>query len=175
MQSVDDFYHVYSRNMHTLGSPSHDINWFRELVKLYQENILVGRVWHDNQIIGSGILIFNGDKVSIPWASTLREYNHLAPNMLLYWNLLRISSDKGCKVFDFGRSTFGEGTFKFKRQWGASPVLLDWTYLDGSGTARQMDTSSHGSGRKILEQLWIKMPLSIANFIGPKLRRHISL
>jgi len=125
-KSIDDFFYVFSRNMHLLGSPTHSIKWFQALRETYGDDLLVGRVWFENKIVGAGILLFSGNKVSIPWASTLREHNSLAPNMLLYWNLLKVSCEKGCDQFDFGRSTYGEGTYKFKKQWGAEPVLLDW-------------------------------------------------
>ena len=102
-KSIDDFFYVFCRNMHLLGSPTHSLKWFQALRESYQDNLLVGRVWFDGKIVGAGILLFSGSNVSIPWASTLREYNRLAPNMLLYWNLLRVSCERGCKQFDFGR------------------------------------------------------------------------
>ncbi len=173
--SIDDFFYVFSRNMHDLGSPTHSIKWFREISKLFKEDMLVGRVWLGSQIIGSGILLFSGKNVSIPWASTLRSYNHLAPNMLLYWNLLKVSCDRKCNLFDFGRSSFGEGTYKFKQQWGARPVLLDWYTLDNQGRYIDQDISGPGSARQFVESIWKKMPLSLVNAIGPRVRGYISL
>ena len=173
-KSIDDFFYVFSRNMHVLGSPTHSIKWFQSLSEMYQENMVVGRVWFEGNIVGSGILLFSGNNVSIPWASTLRDYNRLAPNMMLYWNLLRVSCERGCKQFDFGRSTFDEGTYKFKLQWGAKPVLLDWLYLDKQGALEEI-SSQKGKFRNIAETVWRKLPLSVVNTIGPRMRRHISL
>lgn len=174
-KSIDDFFYVFSRNMHMLGSPTHSIKWFHALRDLYQDNLLVGRVWFEDKVVGAGILLFSGNNVSIPWASTLRNYNHLAPNMLLYWNLLRVSCERGCKQFDFGRSTFGEGTFKFKQQWGAKPVLLDWQYLDPKGQVEEKNTNSNSKARGVVESIWKKLPLPLVNVIGPHMRKHISL
>lgn len=173
-ESIEDFYSVFTRNMLNLGSPTHSRKWFHALRENYGNNLLVGRVWYEDKVIGSGILLFSGNNVSIPWASTLRDYNRLAPNMLLYWNLLRESCERGCKQFDFGRSTFGEGTFKFKRQWGAKPVLLDWQTLDNHGA---MSTLSSGNSRMkdMVVNVWKKLPLPVANTLGPRLRKHISL
>ncbi|MBL4711509.1 MAG: FemAB family PEP-CTERM system-associated protein [Gammaproteobacteria bacterium] len=173
-KSISDFYHVFCRNMHLLGSPTHSEKWFQALREMYQDDMLVGRVWFEGKIVGAGILLFSGDNVVIPWASTLRDYNRLAPNMLLYWNLLRVSCDRGCKQFDFGRSTFGEGTYKFKKQWGAKPVLLDWQTLNKKGVIAQT-SSSAGRARRLVEAVWRKLPLSVVNTVGPRLRRHISL
>jgi FemAB-related protein (PEP-CTERM system-associated) len=174
-KSIDDFFYVFCRNMHLLGSPTHSIKWFHALRETYQDDLVVGRVWLDEQIVGAGILLFSGDNVSIPWASTLRDYNRLAPNMLLYWNLLRVSCDRGCKQFDFGRSTYGEGTYKFKKQWGAKPVPLDWVTLDKDGKIINEKGSGISSARNTVETIWKKLPLSVVNTIGPRLRRHISL
>jgi FemAB-related protein (PEP-CTERM system-associated) len=173
-KSIEDFYYVFTRNMHNLGSPTHSRKWFHAVRESFGKDMLVGRVWLEDKVVGSGILLFCGDNVAIPWASTLREYNPLAPNMLLYWNLLRLSCERGCRQFDFGRSTFGEGTFKFKQQWGAKPVLLDWQILDRQG--RPAETGSSKSRlRDMVETVWKRLPLPVANTIGPHLRRHISL
>ena len=173
-KSIEDFYCVFTQNMHNLGSPIHSKKWFHAVRESYGKDMLVGRVWLEDKIIGSGILLFSGGNVAIPWASTLRDYNHLAPNMLLYWNLLRLSCERGCKQFDFGRSTLGEGTFRFKQQWGAKPVLLDWQILDKQG--RLVKTINRKSRlRGMFEAVWKLLPLPIANTIGPLVRKHISL
>lgn len=177
--SIDDFYHVFSRNMQTLGSPVHSVQWFQALSESYKDDLVVGRVWYGEEIVGAGILLFSGDKVSIPWASTLRRYNHLAPNMLLYWGLLRLSCERGCKLFDFGRSTFGEGTYNFKKQWGARPVLLDWKTYDSTGRLVESSSDKRDAGNGYVKDVfvwcWRKLPLSIANKLGPLVRGHISL
>lgn len=173
-KSIDDFFYVFCRNMHLLGSPTHSLKWFQSLRETYQDDLLVGRIWYEGKIVGAGILLFSGSNVSIPWASTLREYNRLAPNMLLYWNLLKVSCERGCKQFDFGRSTYGEGTYNFKKQWGAKPVLLDWKTLDKQGVMAEM-AGSKSRVRELVETVWRKLPLPVVNAIGPRLRRHISL
>ena len=173
-KSIEDFFYVFCRNMHLLGSPTHSVRWFHALREAYQENLLVGRVWFEGKIVGAGILLFSGNKVSIPWASTLRDYNRLAPNMLLYWNLLRVSCERGCEQFDFGRSTYGEGTYNFKKQWGAKPVLLDWQTLNDKGVVVEK-AGSKGRAREVVEMVWKKLPLPLVNAVGPRLRRHISL
>ncbi len=173
-KSIDDFFYVFCRNMHLLGSPTHSLKWFQALRESYQDDLLVGRVWFEGNIVGAGILLFSGNNVSIPWASTLRDYNRLAPNMLLYWSLLRVSCERGCTQFDFGRSTFGEGTYNFKKQWGAKPVLLDWQTLNKQGVIAEI-AGSKSRARELVEAVWKKLPLSVVNTIGPRLRRHISL
>ncbi|TKB07428.1 FemAB family XrtA/PEP-CTERM system-associated protein [Desulforhopalus sp. IMCC35007] len=172
LEKIDDFYQVFSRNMHALGSPVHSKKWIEKILVNYGENARMGLVYKDDLPVGCGIILFTKNIVSIPWASTLREFNGLAPNMLIYWNLLKYATDNEKKVFDFGRSTLDEGTYLFKKQWGAEPRQLYWYRLGKSQT--ENETSSRIS-RKMLELIWQKLPLAMANFIGSRVRRYISL
>ena len=173
-KELNQFYQVLTVNMRNLGSPVHSIKWFDSIRKQYADDMVIGIVSKDDIPVGAGMMLIVEDKAAIPWASTLSEYNRLAPNMLLYWNLLKYATDKHCTVLDFGRSSYGGGTFKFKKQWGANPVPLDWkSYLvDGKAT-------EHGAAlrtlRKIFEKVWRRLPLPLANTPGPHIRKYISL
>jgi FemAB-related protein (PEP-CTERM system-associated) len=180
--AIASFYGVFSRNMLRLGSPVHSLSWFKELSKAYGDKMLVGLVFKGEQPVGGGIVLVQGKQACIPWASTLEEYNKLAPNMLLYWTLLAKVNDLGCTQFDFGRSTLGEGTFRFKKQWGAVPHHLIWRN-DGQTNERANSSPSSRSSlnrtvsrlRPLIERIWQRFPLPVANWIGPKLRRYITL
>ncbi len=173
-QLIDEFYQVFISNMRKLGSPVHSKAWYDHLLKNYQDDILISIVYTESAPIGGGIVLRNGNRACIPWASTLVKYNHLAPNMLLYWSLLKTVTDSGAREFDFGRSTYGEGTYKFKRQWGAQPQLLKW-FLPGQQPAPVEASSLPSKLRKIVEQTWSKLPMCVTTFIGPRIRKYISL
>lgn len=169
---VEDFYSVFSQNMLSLGSPVHGKALFHALCKAYGDNAVIGVIYFEGKVAAAGIVLTNGDQAAIPWASSLAEYNRLAPNMLLYWKLLSHCADSGIRVFDFGRSSFGEGTFRFKKQWGAQPYLLTWeNWLDQA----ESSVGSPGQFRSVIENVWRRLPLSVANFLGPLIRKHIRL
>lgn len=171
---IDEFYSVLAENLHRLGSPIHSKRWFIELIRELNDSAVISLVKKGETVVGAGMIIFTGDKVAIPWASTRVQFNNLSPNMLLYWSLLEFSCNSGAKEFDFGRSTFNEGTYKFKKQWGCQPRLLNWRVLiDGNENANQQGSNSRI--RSFIERTWRNLPLPIANFIGPKVRRFISL
>ncbi len=178
-EALQAFYQVFAKNMRDLGSPVHSFRWFEALQHAYGEQMVIGLVYQDEAITGAGILLFAGEKVSIPWASTVREYNRLAPNMLLYWNLLRISCERGCLEFDFGRSSYNEGTYKFKSQWGAKPVALAWQqWQQGEPKEKPIETVGDGTNSWVRESvvwLWQRLPLHVTTWLGPKIRKHISL
>jgi len=172
---LDAFYHVFTRNMRDLGSPVHAKEWFQEIVNTYGEDVIIANVYFEGKVIGAGIVLFVGNKACIPWASTNADYNKLAPNMLLYWTLLKFANDKGCKEFDFGRSTLGEGTYRFKSQWGSEPQLLNWQRFDTNGLLLTESKADVSKLRNIVEQTWQKLPVGLSEFLGPKIRRYISL
>jgi len=171
---IDDFYSVFSLNMRDLGSPVHSKNWFKEIIKQFADNAKLGLVYHKDKAIGAGIILQAGNKISIPWASTLREYNRLGPNMLLYWKFLEYAADNNCNTFDFGSSTPNEGTYRFKSQWGAKPSPLPWRKIFLKGTPANV-TTKPSKKREQLAAIWQKLPLPIANVTGPYLRKYISL
>jgi len=182
--AVAAFYQVFAGNMHRLGSPVHSLSWFQTLKSAYGERMVTGLVRHGDEVIGAGILLLNGHRASIPWASTDVAFNRLAPNMLLYWSLLEYVADRGYRVFDFGRSTPGEGTWRFKKQWGAHSHALEWISIP-CGDTRPVTTEATredrgaeavaGRGRACAEWLWKRMPLWLANLLGPHLRKYVTL
>jgi len=173
---LDDFYQVFAHNMKALGSPVHSKQWFISLLEYYKSNMVISIIYKDDIPIGGGIVLIAGNKAAIPWASTKSEYNRLSPNMMLYWSLLKHLCDNNIETFDFGRSSFGEGTYKFKQQWGAEPMPLNWFIIDGIVGERIKHQSNNQSQlRSIVEQVWQKLPLPVTIFIGPKIRRYINL
>lgn len=175
IESVQDYYAVFSENMRDLGSPVHSIKLFHSIIENFGDNAKMGLVDLNGKTIGAGIILTVGNKVSIPWASTLRKHNRLSPNMLLYWNFMKYSCDTGFNIFDFGRSSKGEGTFKFKAQWGAKPIELDWYSILLGNNKTEKDTKASPQRRHFFAALWRKLPLPIANSLGPFVRKHISL
>lgn len=174
LEELDDFYLIFCRNMSELGSPVHSKEWFKCIMQHYGDSVRLGLVYYESKPIGGGIILSKRNKVCVSWASTLRNYNKLSPNMLLYWNFLKHSADNGYTCFDFGRSTPDEGTYKFKLQWGAKPEPLFWDNISVNGKEKKSDTKTSAK-REIAEQLWQKLPLTLANYIGPSIRKHISL
>ncbi|MGB3222607.1 MAG: FemAB family XrtA/PEP-CTERM system-associated protein [Desulforhopalus sp.] len=173
---VDSFYAVICNNMRELGSPVHSKKLFSAIMDQYGERARIGLTEYEGKCISAGLILSTEEQTSIPWASSLRNFNHLAPNMLLYWNFLKFAADSGKKVFDFGRSTENEGTFRFKKQWGAEPFPLIW-YSSYPDTLIQSASEAHGkiSPRERAAILWKRLPLSVTNILGPQLRKYINL
>ena len=172
MELLDDFYKIFSVNMRDLGTPVYDKKFFINTLRKFPHSLRICTIFYRYKPAASGILVNFKNKVEIPWASSLRKYNHLSSNMMLYWNALKYASDNGFKQFDFGRSTPHEGTYRFKKQWGADPVQLYWHYwLSNGGPFPELNP--YNPKYKCAIKIWQYLPLWITNSIGPKIVRNI--
>lgn len=174
VELVDDFYHVFAENMRDLGSPVHSKKFIAETLKAFPKTANVFVVYGNQKPLAGSVAIGFKDTLSNPWASSLRRYSHLAPNMLLYWSMLEFACQQGYKRFDFGRSTPGEGTYKFKEQWGAKPEPLYWYRLSKSGDQSWGSQPDKNKMSKAIEY-WKKLPVPLTKIIGPRIRKYISL
>lgn len=169
---LDDFYAVYARNMRDLGTPVYARRFFAEVLRAFPDRAVLTVVRLRGRPVAAGLSYRTGAVVEVPWASSVREFNSLCPNHLLYWRTIDTAVADGCRTLDFGRSTPGEGTFAFKAQWGASPVPLHWEYvvLDGEGLP---DQSPKNPKFQTAIAVWQRLPLWVANLAGPHIVRGI--
>lgn len=175
VELLNDFYKVFSFNMRDLGSPVHSKKLPKYVLEEFGESAKLQVVYKENIPVGAGLIICFRDTVFSPWASTLRQFNRLSPNMMLYWNFLKYAADHGFRKFDFGRSSPNEGTYKFKEQWGAKATPLHWQYGAQNGLQKYPDDRLGKEKYSSLVSVWKKLPLPLANMIGPHIRKHISL
>lgn len=167
-----DFYRVFARNMRDLGTPVHGRRFFESVMQAFPERTRVHIVRLKGAPVAAGITFQSGGALEVPWASSIRDYNSLCPNHLLYWSIIEGAVESGVEVLDFGRSTPHEGTYKFKEQWGAEPVPLHWEYplLKGKLLPNASPTNPKF---QLAVRMWKKLPLSIATRVGPSIVRAI--
>jgi FemAB-related protein (PEP-CTERM system-associated) len=130
---LDDFYTVFARNMRDLGTPVYGRRLFQEVLDTFPDRAVLHVVRLHGRPIGAGFAYRTGTTTEVPWASSIRDFNSLCVNHLLYWHVIEHAVENGCTRLDFGRSTPNEGTYKFKSQWGAQPVPLHWEYRLAAG------------------------------------------
>ena len=170
---LGDFYHVFCRNMRDLGTPVYTKTFFEAILKnLPKQSAIVVAYSKDKLPVAAAFLVMHRNTVEIPWASSLREYNRLSPNMLLYWEVLRFSIAQGYKIFDFGRCTPGSGTYQFKKQWGAEEKPLYYYYLLVN-SQELPEINPHNPKYEFFVKIWRKTPLFLTNALGPSIIRHI--
>lgn len=168
---VGAFYEVFSRNMRDLGTPTLPRGFFTALPRRFGERVVFGAVYLGSQPVAAGCGFVWKGEFEMTWASSLREHNAKAPNMLLYWSFMEELIRRGVGVFNFGRCTPGGGTHRFKLQWGGRDEPLRW----GQWSARGVEAtpSPERPVFQLATAVWRRTPLAIANRVGPVLARRL--
>jgi len=171
MDGLEDFYRVFSVNMRALGSPVHSRRLFSEILTHFEGSAGLILVRRGEMTVAGGLALFFKKTMSIPWASSLRSLRSQCPNHLLYWEAIRWACERGLGRFDFGRSSPGSGTYRFKKQWGALEEGLCWeSWGSGGGLAIQSDDPRFN----LLAKTWSRLPLWVTRAIGPLIRGRLS-
>jgi serine/alanine adding enzyme len=169
---VRAFYSVFAVNMRDLGTPVYSRRFFEQVMEVFPERTAVALVRHQGRAVAGAITVRYRDRIEVPWASSLREFRASCPNNLLYWAVIERAIADRCRVLDFGRSTPGEGTFEFKRQWGAVASPLFWEYaLDGAREVPDVTPANPKFGAAIA--VWKRLPLPVTTLVGPGIVRSI--
>jgi CelD/BcsL family acetyltransferase involved in cellulose biosynthesis len=160
-------------NMRDLGSPVHSLGFFRAMLTALPgtARVLIVRD-REGRAVGAAVCLFFRDTIMVPWVSSLREAFALCPNFVLYWEVIRFGCRQGYRVLDLGRSFKSAGTFEFKRQWGAQPHTLPWIFVDGRPGARP-SVDRDASRFDALIRAWKRLPVPVANVVGPWIRRQV--
>lgn len=168
---LDDFYAVFSEHMRDLGTPVYGREFFQAFLDNVPSTLTV--VYWDGKPVSCGFLFEHGDRVSIPWASTLSSANPYAMNVHMYYHILEHCIKNNKTEFDFGRSTIDAGTYKFKSQWGAMPQICYWHGLrkDKVKPAPRLNTEEGMMG--LLVKTWKRLPLWVACRVGPHIIKGI--
>jgi serine/alanine adding enzyme len=168
---LEPFYTVFAENMRDLGTPVLGQRVFEAMRNTFGESVWFGAAWLDEEPVAAGCgFAWNGE-FEMTWASSLRAHNRIAPNMLLYWRFIERAAQTGLRTFNFGRCTPGGGTHRFKKQWGGRDEQLWWYHRpsDAGASTPNPDAGALSLGPR----LWRKLPLPIANRIGPRIVKYI--
>jgi FemAB-related protein (PEP-CTERM system-associated) len=170
-ERLGEFYEVFSRNMRDLGTPVYGRPLFREIIRQFPDRAEFCIVRAGTTPAAAALLLHGWGTTEVPSASSIREYNSTCANMLLYWKLLERAVERGQNVFDFGRSSPESNTFRFKKQWGATPSPAEWQHYVRHGGAPDMRPDNPHYGRLI--HIWQKLPVGLTRWIGPAIVRGI--
>jgi FemAB-related protein (PEP-CTERM system-associated) len=158
--------------MRDLGTPVYPKRFFRAILDRFPDCTWIVTIYGQGGPMASGFLASFKDRVEIPWGASLHKFNALSPNMLLYWSCLEFACSQGFRVFDFGRSTVGEGTYRFKEQWGAEPSPMNWHYwMADAGTLPEINPRN--PKYRLAIAMWKKLPVPLTKLLGPSIVRNI--
>ncbi len=169
----EPFYEVFARTMRDLGTPTLPRAFFERVATTFPHVVVFGVVYRATQPLAAGCGFIWRDEFEMTWAGSVRESRSVSANMLLYWAFMQEMIGRGVRVFNFGRCTPDGGTHRFKKQWGGVDVPLPWHQYAAEHSGRQATPSPQDPAFSWGPRLWRRLPLSVANVVGPRLVRFL--
>ncbi len=172
-QDLSDHYAVYSESVRNLGTPVFPRKLFAAMLDAFPDSSDILTVFKDGAPIASVLSFYHDGAVMPYWGGGTFAARSARANELMYYELMLHARRKGMKRFDFGRSKTGSGPYKFKKNWGFEPAPLTYAeWIAPGAEARDVDPTSEAYQDKI--KRWKKLPLPVANAIGPWISRGLA-
>ncbi len=163
---------VYAHSVRNLGTPVFPRRYFELLKEEFGEACDVVTVLHGRKAVASVLNFYFRDEVLPYYGGGLTEARDLAANDFMYWEVMRRASERGYKIFDFGRSKVGTGAYKFKSYWGFEPTPLTYEYrLIQADTIP--DVNPLNPKFRAFIALWRRLPVPLTKLVGPFIVRGI--
>ncbi|AJR24930.1 MULTISPECIES: FemAB family XrtA/PEP-CTERM system-associated protein [Sphingobium] len=162
-------YRVYSESVRNLGTPVFPARLFREVLAAFGEDADILAVYEGKRPVSAVLTLYHQGRVMPFWGGGIADARRLRSNELMYFRLMGHGRARGMRVFDFGRSKTGSGQAAWKKSFGFDPVPLSYHSWSATGERRDIDPNSPHYQRRI--DLWKKLPLPVANLIGPLIAR----
>jgi FemAB-related protein (PEP-CTERM system-associated) len=171
-QTTDRLYSAYSESVRNLGTPVFSRSYFNLLREVFRDCSDILTITHRGQLVGSVLSFYFRDEVLPYYGGGTSHARQLKGNDFMYWELMRRSSERGIRLFDYGRSKVGSGSWSFKKNWGFEPSPLYYEYY--LVKASQMpDISPMNPKYRLFISAWKRLPLSTTRLIGPLLARNL--
>ena len=169
---VDNLHRLYAISVRNLGTPVFGKRYFRNLMDVFGDDIDVLTVSSNGEPVASVMNFYFKGRVMPFYTGSLPGARKLGANDMMYWRLMRHAVGRECNVFDFGRSKVGTGPYDFKRNWGFEPKPIAHQYLTKPGVEMPNVNPTNPKYQRLIAA-WKKLPLPVANFIGPIIVRNI--
>ena len=165
------FESLYLSNLRKLGTPAFSRKHFEAIERHFGEQMDVREVVLNGELTAAVLSFYFRNQVLPYYGASDPAYNEYAPNNYMYFDLMRWGGENGYRLFDFGRSKMqGSGSFDFKAHWGMAVRELPYEVLLVKRKELPNFSPNNERLRKVIA-LWQKVPLAVANRIGPHLVR----
>jgi FemAB-related protein (PEP-CTERM system-associated) len=171
-QELDDFFPIYAESVRNLGTPVFPRRYFRILRQVFPQDSELSVISHEGRDIAAVMSFYFRDEVLPYYGGSRPQARAVAGNDYMYWDLMCRAADRGARVFDYGRSKRDTGSFSFKKNWGFEPRPLHYEYHLVKATRMPEVNPSNPKYRYFIEA-WKRLPLPLANALGPMLARHL--
>jgi FemAB-related protein (PEP-CTERM system-associated) len=157
---------IYAESVRNLGTPVFPRALFREVLRTMDADILTVR--HEGRAVASVLSLYHRGTAYPYWGGGVEAARGLRANDRMYFALMAHARARGCTRFDFGRSKAGTGPAAFKKNWGFEGRPLAYAKWS-RGEAREINPLNPKYA--LMVRTWRKLPLPVANLVGPWISR----
>ena len=165
-RNADLLHRVYAESVRNLGTPVFSRRYFHILMDTFGHDADIVTVLDRDRPIASVMNFYFRDEVLPYYGGGTAAARGRAANDFMYWEVMRKAADRGCRLFDFGRSKIGTGAFAFKHNWGFPDTRLQYRYRLMPG-AKIPDHNPTNPKYRMFIAGWKRLPLPVANTLGP--------
>lgn len=165
-RDMDWHYAIYSESVRNLGTPVFPKTLMSETLSAFGDDADILTVLDGDRPVASVLSLYHRGTVMPYWGGGIWEARRLRANDVMYYALMNHARKRGCRAFDFGRSKVDSGAYYFKKNWGFEPEELAYVLRTADG-AEPRDVNPSSPKYKAQIALWQKLPLSVANRLGP--------
>ena len=170
--NIDRIYQAYSESVRNLGTPVFSKKYFLTLKDVFADQCEVLTVEYNGKLIASVMSFYFKDEILPYYGGGTDLARELKGNDFMYWEVMRRAVEKGIKVFDYGRSKIGTGSYSFKKNWGFTPEPLFYEfYLVKS--ASMPDINPLNPKYQFFIAAGKRLPLAVSQLVGPWLSKDL--
>jgi len=166
----DAHFRVYAESVRNLGTPVFPKALFAAALDEFSDNADIVVAWKDGRPLAALLNFYFKGTCQPYWGGGTGAARQWRANDFIYYEVMRRAIARGCTRADFGRSKPGTGAHARKKIWGFAETPLVYAVRTADGaTPRQVNPLSPRYRLKIAA--WRKLPLWLANRIGPIIAR----
>ncbi len=165
-RDLDWHYAVYAESVRNLGTPVFPKSLMQAVLTAFGNDVDILTVLQSGRPVASVLSLYHNGTVMPYWGGGVWDARSLRANDVMYYALMNHARERGCTHFDFGRSKTGSGAYSFKKNWGFEPEPMAYAVRTADGQEPR-DVNPNSPKYKAQIALWQKLPLSLANRLGP--------
>jgi FemAB-related protein (PEP-CTERM system-associated) len=170
--NVAGLHRIYAESVRNLGTPVFSRRYFEILAEIFAGQLDVLTVFDAGVAVASVMNFYWRDEVIPYYGGGTAAARACHGNDFMYWEVMRHAAKRGCRMFDYGRSKLGTGAYSFKKNWGFAPTPLHYRFRLAPG-ASIPDHNPLNPKYRLFIAAWKRLPLSVANLIGPHIVRGV--
>ena len=163
---------VYGESVRNLGTPVFPRRYFELLCEEFGKDAEILIVENSGTPVSAVLSFYFRDEVLPYYGGGTVAARERRGNEIMYWEVMKRAADRGCRIFDFGRSKIDTGAFNFKKYWGFTPTPLKYKFKLRVGD-QIPDINPLNPKYRLFIEAWKRLPLPVANLIGPHVVRNL--